>query len=51
MKLAKNLGTFLLAVWLIMYGLIAMFGLNFRGSSMVMALLALAAGILILLDR
>lgn len=51
MKPARNFGTGLLALWLIMHGLMAMLDLSFRGSGTVPALLALASGILILLDR
>jgi len=49
---ARNLGLLLLAVWLIITGLLPL--LNVRVSStvsMVLALLAIAAGILILLRR
>ena len=51
MRVTKNLGMLLLAIWLILYGLSALFGLSFAGLPVVMALLALAAGILILIGR
>ncbi len=51
MKLARNIGTLLLAVWLILHGLMSIMDLRFHGSGTVLALLALASGILILLDR
>ena len=51
MRVTKNLGMLLLAIWLILYGLSALFGLSFAGLPLIMALLALAAGILILLGR
>ena len=51
MKLARNLGTGLLALWLILHGLMSLLDLSFRGSGMVLAVLALVSGILILLDR
>jgi len=51
MKLARNVGTLLLALWLIMHGLMALLDLSFRGSGTVLAVLALASGVLILLDR
>jgi hypothetical protein len=51
MKLPNNLGMILLAIWLILYGLIALFSLSFQGLSLIMAILALAAGILILLNH
>ncbi len=51
MRVTKNLGMLLLAIWLILYGLSALFGLSFQGLPVIMAILALAAGILILLGR
>ena len=51
MQFAKNLGMFLLGVWLIVNGLIGLLGLSFQGLGMLMAILALAAGILILMGR
>lgn len=50
MKLTKNLGLLLLAIWLILSGAIALFGLQFAGLGVLMALLALAAGAVILLE-
>jgi len=51
MRMTKNLGMLLLAIWLILYGLIALLGLNFQGLSLIMGILAIAAGFLILLGR
>jgi hypothetical protein len=51
MKLPKNLGMILLSIWLILTGLTQLFGLKFEGLSIVMGILALAAGILLLLGR
>ena len=51
LNLNKNLGMLLLAIWLILNGLISIFGLSFNGIDVVMGVLALAAGILILLGR
>ncbi len=51
MRITRNLGFLLLAIFLILYGLIALFSLNFSGLSVIMGILALAAGILILLGR
>jgi len=48
---ARNLGMFLLAVWLIATGLIAILNLSFTGKDIVMAVIAIAAGILILIHR
>lgn len=51
MKLTKNLGMLLLAVWLIVNGLTALLSLSFAGLPLIMAILAIAAGILILIGR
>ena len=51
MKLTQNLGMLLLSVWLILNGLIALLGLSFQGLSLLMGILALIAGILIVLRR
>ena len=51
MHLTRNLGMILLAIWLILYGLIALLGLSFSGLGVIMAILAIAAGVLILLER
>lgn len=48
MRITKSLGMLLLAIYLILVGLGA-FGVNLGGQ--IMAILALVAGILILLDR
>ena len=50
-RFTKNIGMLLLAIWLILYGLIAVFSLSFTGLGILMGLLAIAAGIFILLDR
>ena len=51
MKITKNLGMLLLAIWLIMTGLIPLLSLNFPSLSLIMGVLAIAAGVLILLGR
>jgi hypothetical protein len=51
MKLTKQLGKLLLAIWLIMTGLIPLFSLSFSGMGTLMAILAIAAGVFIALDR
>jgi uncharacterized membrane protein HdeD (DUF308 family) len=51
MRLPKNLGILLLAIWLILYGLIALFSLSFAGLPVIMGILAIAAGILLLIGR
>jgi uncharacterized membrane protein HdeD (DUF308 family) len=50
-RFTKNIGMLLLAIWLILYGLIALFSLSFNGLDIVMGLLAIAAGIFILIGR
>ena len=51
MRITQNLGMLLLAIWLILTGLIALLGLGFQGLFLIMGILAVAAGILILLGR
>lgn len=51
LKPTKNLGMLLLAVWLILTGLIALLDLGFEGMGMLLGILALAAGVLILVGR
>jgi len=51
MKLTRNIGMLLLALWLVMTGLIPVFNLSFSGLGMVMAILAIAAGALIAVGR
>jgi len=50
MRLTQNLGMILLAIWLILWGLTAAVA-GFVLPSIVMAVLAIAAGVLILLGR
>lgn len=49
MKVTKNLGFLLLALWLIMNGLIPLLKLNFEGLPLIMNVLAIVSGALILL--
>ncbi len=51
MTLTRNLGMLLLAAWLILTALIPMLNLSFSGLGTVMRVLAIAAGILIILGR
>ncbi len=51
MHITHNIGFLLLAIWLILYGLIALLSLSFAGLGIIMAILAIAAGIFILLER
>ncbi|HET6837211.1 MAG TPA: hypothetical protein VFH24_04150 [Gemmatimonadales bacterium] len=51
MKLTKNLGMLLLGIWLILTGLVPLLSLHFSGLGTLMAILALAAGALIVTGR
>jgi len=51
MRLTSNIGMLLLAVWLILTGLIPLLNFSFSGLGPVMAILAIAAGILIVVGR
>ena len=51
MKVAKNIGLLLLGAWLIVSGLIPLLHLSFSGLHTIMAIAAVAAGILIIIGR
>jgi hypothetical protein len=51
MTLTRNLGMLLLAIWLILSGLMPLLSLSFSGAGTIMAILAIAAGVLILIGR
>jgi hypothetical protein len=53
MKLPKNLGMFLLAIWLIVWGLLTapFLNISFNHSADLLALLAIVAGVLLLKYR
>ena len=51
MRITKNVGMLLLAVWLIVTGLIPLLNLSFSGLGTIMAILAIAAGALIIVGR
>jgi hypothetical protein len=50
-RLSRNLGMLLLAIWLILSGLVPLLNLSFSGLGTLMAILAIAAGALILVGR
>ena len=50
MRITKSIGMILLAIWLILWGLMAVVA-GFALPPIVMAVLAIAAGVLILLGR
>lgn len=51
MKLTKNVGLLLLGIWLILTGLLPLIDMASPGMVTVMAVLAIAAGALILVGR
>jgi hypothetical protein len=51
MRLTRNLGMLLLAIWLILGGVMPLLNLSFSGVGTIMAILAIAAGVLILIGR
>ena len=51
MKVTRNIGMLLLAVWLILTGLLPLLNVGFSGLSTVMAVLAIAAEVLIVVGR
>jgi hypothetical protein len=48
MRIRKNVGLTLLAIWLIIRGLVAVISLSFTGLEILLAILAIAAGLLLL---
>jgi hypothetical protein len=50
-KVTKNLGMLLLGVWLILTGLVPLLHFSFSGLGTLMAIVAIAAGALILVNR
>ena len=50
LQLNRNLGMMLLGIWLVLYGLNA-FGFNFPGFSIVLGILAIVAGLILLVGR
>jgi hypothetical protein len=51
MKMTRNIGMLLLALWLVVTGLIPLLHLSFSGMGTGMAVLAIAAGVLIAIGR
>ena len=51
MKVTRNIGMLLLAVWLILTGLLPLLNLGFSGLGTAMAVLAIAAGTFIVIGR
>jgi hypothetical protein len=51
MNFTKNIGMLLLAIYLIVVGLIGIFGISLGGLSIILPILALVAGIFILIGK
>lgn len=51
MNFTKNIGMLLLAIWLILSGAFALFGIVFSHEAIVMGVLALVAGVFVLIGR
>lgn len=51
MKLNKNLGMLLLSIYLILVGLSGLFGFSLGSLAIIVPICALAAGVLLLLNR
>ena len=51
MKITRSIGMLLLAIWLVLTGLTPLLNFGFSGMQTVMAILAIAAGVLILVGR
>jgi hypothetical protein len=51
MKVTSNIGMLVLAVWLILTGLLPLLSISFSGQGTLMAVLAVAAGILLVIGR
>lgn len=50
-RVTRNLGMLLLAIWLIISGLVPLLNLSFEGLGTLLGVLAVAAGVLILIGR
>lgn len=50
-RFTRNTGFLLLAIWLVLTGLIAVFNLSFSGLGLIMGLLAIVAGVFIFMNR
>ena len=51
MRFNRGLGMLLLAVWLILTGLSQIIGFHFNGMGVVQGILAIAAGLLLIINR
>ena len=51
MKLTSSIGIWLLAIWLVVTGLIPLLNLSFSGLGTIMHILAIAAGVVLVLGK
>jgi hypothetical protein len=51
MKLASNTGMLLLGIWLLVWGALPLLNISFQGRDAVLQVLALAAGVMILMNK
>ena len=51
MKLASNLGMLLLGIWLVLTGAFSLLGISFQGEPQLMSVLAIVAGVVILMNK
>jgi uncharacterized membrane protein HdeD (DUF308 family) len=51
MRLTRRAGIIVLAIWLILTGLIQIFNISFTGEALIMGILAIVAGVLLLIER
>jgi hypothetical protein len=50
-KIGTQIGSILLGVWLVAGGLVSLFHVRFTGSSVMLAVLGVAAGVMVLIAR
>jgi hypothetical protein len=50
-KIGTHVGSIILGVWLVAGGLVSLFHVHFTGSSVILAVLAVAAGVMVLIAR
>ncbi len=50
-KIAMQMGSILLGIWLVVSGLLSLFHVRFAGSGVILAVLAVAAGVMVLVFR
>lgn len=50
-RIALQLGSLLLGAWLVAGGLVSLFHVRFTGSSVILAVLGAAAGVMVLINR